>query len=36
MGGKKQSITTQQLKDLAARFDVKPMPEALAIEKWIS
>jgi len=33
MGGKKQSITTQQLKDLAARFDVQPMPEALATEK---
>jgi rhamnulose-1-phosphate aldolase len=36
MGGKKQSITTQQLKDLAARFNVQPMPEALAIERWIS
>lgn len=36
MGGKKQSITTQQLKDLAARFHVEPMAEALAIEKWIS
>jgi rhamnulose-1-phosphate aldolase len=36
MGGKKQSITTQQLKDLAARFQVEPMAEALAIEKWIS
>jgi rhamnulose-1-phosphate aldolase len=36
MGGKKQSITTLQLKDLAARFNVQPMPEALAIEKWIS
>ena len=34
MGGKKQSITTQQLKDLAARFKVLPMPEALALEKW--
>jgi len=36
MGGKKQSITTQQLKDLAKRFQVHPMPEALALEKWIS
>ena len=36
MGGKKQSITTQQLKDLAARFQVAPMAEALAVEKWIS
>jgi rhamnulose-1-phosphate aldolase len=35
MGGKKQSITTQQLKDLAARFHVEPMAEALATEKWI-
>jgi len=36
MGGKKQSITTQQLRDLAARFQVEPMAEALAVEKWIS
>jgi rhamnulose-1-phosphate aldolase len=36
MGGKKQSITTQELKDLGARFNVQPMPEALALEKWIS
>jgi hypothetical protein len=36
MGGKKQSITTQQLKDLAVRFQVEPMVEALATEKWIS
>jgi rhamnulose-1-phosphate aldolase len=36
MGGKKQSITTQQLKDLAARFQVEPMAEALATERWIS
>jgi rhamnulose-1-phosphate aldolase len=36
MGGPKRSITTQQLRDLAARFQVQPMPEALAIEKWIS
>lgn len=36
MGGKKQSITSQQLKDLGARFNVQPMPEALALERWIS
>jgi rhamnulose-1-phosphate aldolase len=36
MGGKKHSITTQQLRDLAARFHVDPMAEALATEKWIS
>jgi rhamnulose-1-phosphate aldolase len=36
MGGKKQSITTQQLNDLAVRFQVEPMAEALATEKWIS
>lgn len=36
MGGKKQSITTQQLKNLAARFQVEPMAEALATEMWIS
>jgi rhamnulose-1-phosphate aldolase len=36
MGGKKRSITTQQFRDLAARFQVQPMPEALAIEEWIS
>jgi rhamnulose-1-phosphate aldolase len=36
MGGKKQSITTQQLRELAARFQVEPMVEALAIERWIS
>jgi rhamnulose-1-phosphate aldolase len=35
MGGKKHSITTQELKDLAKRFNVQPMPEALAVEKWI-
>jgi len=34
MGGKNQSITTPQLKALAARFEVMPMPEALALEKW--
>jgi rhamnulose-1-phosphate aldolase len=36
MGGKRQSITTQQLKDLAERFQVRPMSEAMAMEKWIS
>jgi rhamnulose-1-phosphate aldolase len=36
MGGKKQTITTQQLIDLGKRFQVQPMPEALAIDKWIS
>jgi rhamnulose-1-phosphate aldolase len=36
MGLKKHSISTQELKDLAARFNVIPMPEALATEKWIS
>lgn len=35
MGGKKQSISTQELRGLAARFDVKPKPEALAAKKWI-
>jgi len=35
MGGKKHSITTQELVDLAKRFNVQPMPEALATEKWI-
>jgi rhamnulose-1-phosphate aldolase len=34
MGGKKHSITTQELVDLAKRFNVQPMPEALAVEKW--
>lgn len=36
MGGKRKSITTQELKDLAVRFQVLPMPEALATEKWLS
>lgn len=36
MGGKKQSITTQELKSLAVRFQVQPMPEALETEHWIS
>ena len=33
MGGKKHSITTQELVDLAKRFNVQPMPEALATAK---
>jgi rhamnulose-1-phosphate aldolase len=36
MGGLKQTISTQELRDLAARFQVKPLEEALATEKWIS
>ncbi|MDR3515927.1 MAG: rhamnulose-1-phosphate aldolase [Azospirillaceae bacterium] len=34
MGGPRQTITTQNLIDLARRFGVTPMPEALAVEKW--
>ena len=34
MGGPKQSIRTQELIDLAARFQVKPMESALQVEKW--
>lgn len=34
MGGVRQSISTQNLIDLAKRFGVTPMPEALAVEKW--
>jgi rhamnulose-1-phosphate aldolase len=36
MGGKRQSITTRELEDLAVRFQVRPMPEALGTEQWIS
>jgi rhamnulose-1-phosphate aldolase len=36
MGGKKHSITTQELRNLAARFHVNPLPEALAVEHWLS
>ena len=36
MGGKRQSIQTPELKALAARFQVDPMPEALMLEQWIS
>lgn len=35
MGGKRQSISSQQLKDLAARFGVTPLAEAIATEKWM-
>ena len=34
MGGPKQSITTQQLIDLAARFQVKPIEDAIKVESW--
>lgn len=34
MGGARQTITTQNLLDLAARFGVEPMPEAIALEHW--
>lgn len=36
MGGKKQSITTRELKNLAVRFNVRPMPEALQTEHWVA
>jgi len=35
MGGRRQSITTENLRDLAVRFGVKPMEEALAVTEWI-
>lgn len=35
IGGKRQSITTQELRDLATRFGVHPLPEALALEDWL-
>ena len=34
MGGVRQSMTTQNLRDLAARFGVVPLAEALAVERW--
>jgi len=34
MGGPRQSMTTQNLRDLAARFGVTPLPEALALQAW--
>jgi rhamnulose-1-phosphate aldolase len=35
MGGMRHSLTTQNLRDLAVRFNVKPMPEALEVKDWI-
>jgi rhamnulose-1-phosphate aldolase len=34
MGGKRQSLTRQNLLDLAARFGVTPMADALAVDVW--
>lgn len=34
MGGPRQSMTTQDLVDLAARFKVVPQPEAMALDGW--
>ncbi|MBU6298610.1 MAG: rhamnulose-1-phosphate aldolase [Alphaproteobacteria bacterium] len=34
MGGARQTISTQNLIALARRFDVVPMPEALALDGW--
>lgn len=34
MGGPRHTMTTQNLIDLAARFKVTPMPEALALGGW--
>lgn len=34
MGGKQQSITTQQLKHLAARFQVESLAEEMVLEEW--
>jgi rhamnulose-1-phosphate aldolase len=34
MGGPRQSITRKNLVDLAERFGVKPLPEALALDGW--
>lgn len=34
MGGPKYSIRTQELLDLAARFQVKPFADAIALESW--
>lgn len=34
MGGPRQSMTTRNLKDLAAGFGVVPMASALAVEHW--
>jgi rhamnulose-1-phosphate aldolase len=35
MGGRRHAIQTQELKDLAARFHVEPMAEALTVENWM-
>jgi rhamnulose-1-phosphate aldolase len=35
MGGARRSITTQNLRDLAARFGVRPLASALDIESWM-
>ena len=34
MGGPRQTMTTQDLIDLAARFKVVPQPEAIALDGW--
>lgn len=34
MGGPRQSMTTQNLIDLARRFNVVPLPEAIALDGW--
>jgi rhamnulose-1-phosphate aldolase len=36
MGGMRHSIQTQELLDLAKRFQVKPMQEAIELESWWS
>ncbi len=35
MGGARRSITTQNLRDLAERFGVRPLASALDIESWM-
>jgi rhamnulose-1-phosphate aldolase len=35
MGGVRRSMTTQNLRDLAARFGVRPLASALDLEKWM-
>lgn len=35
MGGARRSITTQNLRDLAARFGVRPLASALETERWM-
>lgn len=34
MGGARQSLSSRNLRDLADRFGVAPLPEALALEGW--